>query len=424
MSMISGSGARRLCLLVLSAVLCLLTLSGLAETFVGTINADKVLFRMQANTNCGYYDRLDKGTKITLLSLSGEFFKVSHSGKTGYIMKKFVTTSSTTLKRLTASSEAQSKSKYAKVTSISGLGDPPSYVRYGDAGTDVEKLQRALQLKKAYQGVVDGKFGQMTTEALKTYQKSAGLSVTGRTDYATIKALFGRVLETTAANDPQMKGISSISQISVPNTSRKGNSGSHVKALQQALKLKGIYKAPIDSSYGDKTVQAVMAFQKRYGLAADGTAGFDTIRKLFGKNAANYSTPTEKLDWTNGGNLRIPKGAVFTVKDIYSGVTFSCKRWSGANHLDAEPVDSASTAKLKSAFGGAFSWSRRPVLIRYNGRVYAASMNGMPHGTSTISGNGFAGHFCIHFHNSRTHETNRVDPAHQNCVNRAMKATW
>ena len=60
----------------------------------------------------------------------------------------------------------------------------------------------------------------------------------------------------------------------------------------------------------------------------------------------------------------------------------------------------------------------------YNGHVYAASMNGMPHGTYAITNNNFDGHFCIHFYNSRTHETNNVDTAHQNCVARAMNATW
>ena len=50
-------------------------------------------------------------------------------------------------------------------------------------------------------------------------------------------------------------------------------------------------------------------------------------------------------------------------------------------------------------------------------------MNGMPHGTTTISNN-FDGHFCIHFKNSKTHGTDKVDSEHQNCVNKAANATW
>ena len=69
-------------------------------------------------------------------------------------------------------------------------------------------------------------------------------------------------------------------------------------------------------------------------------------------------------------------------------------------------------------------WHRRAVLVKYNGHVYAASMNGMPHGTQTITNNGFEGHFCIHFYRSKTHGTKKVDSNHQNCVSTAMKYTW
>ncbi|MEG0997240.1 MAG: hypothetical protein RSH26_09780 [Clostridia bacterium] len=98
-------------------------------------------------------------------------------------------------------------------------------------------------------------------------------------------------------------------------------------------------------------------------------------------------------------------------------------RWSGINHLDAEPRTSEDTATLKSIYGGDWSWNRRPILILYNGHVYAASMNGMPHGTTTIS-NGFEGHFCIHFKNSMTHGTKKIDSDHQSAVTAASRAAW
>jgi hypothetical protein len=140
-------------------------------------------------------------------------------------------------------------------------------------------------------------------------------------------------------------------------------------------------------------------------------------------NASNSSPSTERLNWFKNGVDRIPKGATFTVKDCKTGKTFKCKRWSGANHLDAEPLTKSDTAVLKSIYGG-WTWKRRPILVKYNGRVYAASMNGMPHGTSTISDNKFSGHFCIHFYGSKTHGTKKVDATHQNCVATAMNYSW
>lgn len=231
--------------------------------------------------------------------------------------------------------------------------------------------------------------------------------------------------ETPAPTDRQMINITKISQIKTPNTTYKGNSGSDVKALQQALKLKGYYTAAINSRYDSNTVEAVKAFQKRSHLDDDGIAGKQTIKKLFGKNAANQSTSkTERLNWFKDGVNTIPKGATFRVKDVATGKFFSAVRWSGANHLDAEPARASDAKVIKEVFGGDWSWARRAILVKYDGHVYAASMNGMPHGTTVVSDNNFSGHFCIHFYKSRTHDTNRVDQTHQNAVGVAMRATW
>ena len=408
-------------LLSLIILISLLPTAFAAASYTGTVNTDKVFFRLRPQASGGYHGYLQKNTKVTVTGVKDDFYAVTYNGKKGYVMQKFVTLSNSAKNALNAS---QSKSPYANMTSISQLGAAPNYTQKGSSGDSVEKLQQALKIKGYYKDVVDGKYGNNTVNAVKAYQKAMNLKQTGKADYDTIKKLFGKVSYTTVSNDPKMNGITRISQIEVPNTTQKGSSGKHVLALQQALKIKGYFKAPIDSKYGDTTVEAVMAFQKAKKLHQDGKAGNDTIKALFGKNAANYTYKTERLDWFNGGANIIPRGAVFTIKDVNTGKTFKCRRWAGANHLDAEPLTAADTATMKSIYGGSWSWNRRAILVMYNGHVYAASMNGMPHGTTTISSNNFNGHFCVHFYKSRTHETNRVDSAHQNAVSRAMNATW
>ena len=412
---------RRGTALALALALCLSLLSAaFAASYTGTINEDKVFFRMKPSTSADYHTRLSKGVQVTVTGISGDFYAVTYNGKSGYVMKKYVTLSSSAKSALEATT---SKSKYASVTRISQLGDPPAFTQKGSSGDSVEKLQQALKIKGYYTGAVDGLYGSGTEGAVKAYQKAVGISQTGKADYATIMKLFGSVLTTTVANDPQMKGITKISEITVPATSKKGDSGKNVLALQQALKIKGYYTAPIDSKYGEKTVEAVKAFQKSKGLAQDGVAGNTTIKALFGKNAANHTYTTERLDWFNGGAEHFHSHCVITIKDVNTGKTFQARRTFGTNHLDAEPLTASDTAIMKSIYGGSWSWTRRAILVMYNGHVYAASMNGMPHGTSTLSNN-FDGHFCIHFYKSRTHETNKVDSAHQNCVSRAMQASW
>ena len=416
---------RSVALMLAIALLISMIPEAVAASYTGTINEDKVFFRLRPNTNSSYHYQLKKGTKVTVTGTSGNFYAVTYNGDKGYVMKKFVTLPNSALKALNGTTDASgSSSKYASAKSISALGNPPDYTQKGSSGDSVEKLQQALKIKGYFNGVVDGKYGDITVNAVKAYQKANGLSQTGKADYATIMKLFGRVLYTTVANDPQMKGITKISQIAVPATSEKGNSGKNVIALQQALKIKGYYKPAIDGKYGDQTVAAVKAFQKSKGISQDGKAGNDTIKALFGKNASNYTYVTERLDWFSKGVNVFTGQCVYTIKDVNTGKTFRGRRRFGSNHLDTEPLTASDTATLKSIYGGEWSWNRRAILVLYNGHVYAASMNGMPHGTSTITNNGFDGHFCIHFYKSRTHETNRVDEAHQNCVARAMSATW
>lgn len=408
------------------AVLILLgshPLSAMAQSFTGTVNKDKVFFRSRASTSSIWLDQLDKGTKVTITGVRGDFFAVEYNKKSGFIMRSLVNAPSAALRAFDAEEKKAKPSKYAKVGSISGLGDAPKATRKGSGGDDVEKLQRALQIKGFLKGAADGKYGQQTADAVSAFQKSAKLSQTGRADNATILALFGKAKEITAKEDPAMKGITAISQIDVPNTTRPGNTGRHVRALQQALKLRGYYKAAVDSSYGDTTTDAVKRFQRATGLHQDGIAGNGTIKKLFGQNAANHSLPTKRLDW-NKESGTIPQWSSFTVKDVSSGLTFSARRWSGANHLDAEPLTKEDAATLKKIAGGSYSWARRAILVRYNGQVYAASMNTMPHEEETIKGNNYDGHFCIHFYNSKTHGSNKKDSAHQNAVARAMRADW
>ena len=82
-----------------------------------------------------------------------------------------------------------------------------------------------------------------------------------------------------------------VSDITTPTTTPSknyleyGDQGSDVKSLQQKLNKVGIKdangnKLEEDGSFGDNTLYAVKAFQKKYGLEVDGLAGKNTISKL------------------------------------------------------------------------------------------------------------------------------------------------
>lgn len=61
---------------------------------------------------------------------------------------------------------------------------------------------------------------------------------------------------------------------------KKGSSGDAVKKLQEALNGFGFSCGAADGVFGAKTEAAVKAFQRKYGLAADGIVGPKTWAKL------------------------------------------------------------------------------------------------------------------------------------------------
>ena len=427
-------GSLLIALTLLLTSLALPTAALAADT--ATVNA-KVVLRKSADKESKALQTLPEGEEVELVSTSGSWYKVRYGVYTGYLLKKYVNVSS--------------KSVVKNADKIADLGDAPGAMRIGDENSDVKKLQQALHILGYYKNSVDGKYGDGTTAAVVLYQKDQGLEADGVAGRETVKSIFGSCAKTSKTKQTESgtesssketttkasssssddKTVSSIAEIgAAPKATKEGDSGANVVKLQQALELLGYYSGEIDGDYGAGTVAAVKKLQKKRGMNADGIAGASTLRVLFGSSASasgssGKSYKTEVLDWfSDNVSSVIPKNARFTVKDVRTGKTFECVRWSGVNHLDAEPRNADATATMKSIFGGAWSWNRRAILILYNGHVYAASMNGMPHGTTTISGNNFDGHFCIHFKNSKTHGTKKVDADHQSAVNTASKATW
>ena len=365
-----------------AALMMMTTLPALAAE--GTVNTGSLVLRKSASKDSQALQTLEKGDTVTVQSQTGDWYKVRYGSYTGYVMKQY----------LKVTGEVESAEEAASSDSL----------RPGDSGSRVKSLQQSLKNLGLYTGSVDGVYGSGTVQAVKAFQKKKGLTQDGVAGSKTLAALETAVKEAES------------------QTLRPGDSGSAVKSLQQTLKSLGLYTGSVDGVYGGSTIRAVKLLQKAKGLTQDGVAGSRNLAALSTAKKDDFTPATEQLKWF-GHEDTIPKGAVVAIKDCATGKTFQAKRWSGANHMDTEPLTKEDTATIKEIFGGSWSWRRRAILVKYDGHVYAASMNGMPHGTSTID-NGFDGHFCIHFLGSKTHETDKVDKDHQNAVETAMKYTW
>lgn len=224
---------------------------------------------------------------------------------------------------------------------------------------------------------------------------------------------------------------------------KNGSEGEEVKELQSQLKQKGYFTGQVTGYFGSMTEEAVKRFQSKNKLTADGVVGAGTKKMLFG-TAGTSSGKVELLDWWSEASKIFKIGTAAKVTDIKTGKTFNIVRTYGGNHADCEAKTSADSKKIKEIWGG-WSWERRPVIVEVNGRKIAASIAAMPHAgvdgspanksissrsggygrganLDKIKNNGMSGVIDVHFLNSRTHGTNKVDSKHQAAVKAAAKS--
>lgn len=76
---------------------------------------------------------------------------------------------------------------------------------------------------------------------------------------------------------------------------RKGSSGSMVTQIQKKLKDWGYYNGNADGVFGSLTEKAVISFQKKNGLTADGVVGSGTLAAL-GLQDSSASTSTNDVN--------------------------------------------------------------------------------------------------------------------------------
>ena len=83
-----------------------------------------------------------------------------------------------------------------------------------------------------------------------------------------------------------------LSSVTVYSLSKFGSQSEEVRLIQSKLKNWGYYKGEIDGIFGSETKKAVLAFQKKNGLTADGIAGKNTLAAMgiYGADDSNNSS--------------------------------------------------------------------------------------------------------------------------------------
>jgi peptidoglycan hydrolase-like protein with peptidoglycan-binding domain len=248
-------------------------------------------------------------------------------------------------------------------------------LQLNDNSNDVVNLQSRLRDLGYYNYKVTGNFGTLTEYAVKLFQKYNGIEQLGYVDQATSIKLYG--------NDA----------IRMP-----------MSAIDASADRFGVTPSPTPKATAKPTKkpQTSSSSSNNANISSNGSV-----------KTGSY------MDWSEVKNI-FKKGTKATVYDFNTGVSWTVKRTGGSKHADVEPVSATDTALYKKALGKYFkNWKRQPCVVVVGGYRIAGSYHGYPHGYDAISGNNLTGHYCIHFKNSRTHCSNKIDSDHQACVRKA-----
>lgn len=163
-------------------------------------------------------------------------------------------------------------------------------IQAGDTGEAVEKLQTRLKVLGYYTNSITGVCDKATVNAVKAFQAKMSITQDGIVTPDVSAILYGATALTASS---AVTPTPSPTVTPPTDTLRSGASGAEVKQLQQRLSDLGYFTGTVDGKFGQATVKALKAFQKKNGLTQDAVYGAQTRTVLFGVNPIYASaTPT------------------------------------------------------------------------------------------------------------------------------------
>lgn len=189
----------------------------------------------------------------------------------------------------------------------------PGLLRPGDTSIGVQLLQYYLAVISAYYDAVPpvqvtGTFDQQTTDGVIAFQKAYGLTpdgLVGRNTWNDLERAYNGILESGAFEG----GVA----LYPGEILLQGSMGAYVSYLQEYLSLiagtfPSIPSVPVTGLFGSQTREAVMAFQREFGLPVTGRVDVVTwnrIASLF----SDLSTGQNKQPGQNPGVTITESGA-------------------------------------------------------------------------------------------------------------------
>ena len=178
-------------------------------------------------------------------------------------------------------------------------------IKRGDQGERVRNIQESLRRLGYFEGKADGDFGEYTENAVKEFQRMNKLTPDGVVGPSTLARLGSSSAATaapkatptpkpTATPKPTKRVTATPKPTSTPKVSNvylsRGNSGDKVKQMQNRLISLGYLDGKASGRVDATTEAAIIAFQRRNNLDADGVAGPSTLEKMYSSSARKASS--------------------------------------------------------------------------------------------------------------------------------------
>jgi peptidoglycan hydrolase-like protein with peptidoglycan-binding domain len=202
---------------------------------------------------------------------------------------------------------------------------------------EVAALQVGLRARGIYTGTVDGLLGPQTEQAVRRFQRRAGITANGVPGPRTRKALGKYGSRSPLGARPLGAGAR----------------GWDVAALQFALAWHGFPSGTFDGFLGSHTETALRSFQAWAGIRADGVAGAATIRALRAPLPRSPKKLSRPLSSAIGDRFG-PRGARF-----HAGLDFPAPTGT--------PVHAAAAGRVAFAAASDGGWGNLVVIAHGRG---------------------------------------------------------
>ncbi|MEX2263196.1 MAG: peptidoglycan-binding domain-containing protein [Bryobacteraceae bacterium] len=147
------------------------------------------------------------------------------------------------------------------------------------------EAQKILKEKGFYNGPTDGIGGPRTRSALREYQRSENLSVTGQLDQQTMQHMAMSLDEGEGARARSVEPMEAQEPIRL-----------RVRYIQSFLRDEGMYKGPINGVVGSSTKAAIRKYQQRENLSVTGKLDQETLQHMVKEEEAIQARIGDQLN--------------------------------------------------------------------------------------------------------------------------------